>query len=185
VNINVLSDPPVAHAGQDTTVAVETSIRLHAMGSDGFGPVVYREWKIGTGEFMRVPQQETSIPAPATPGDLECILRITDSDGLTALDTMIVKVAYNSNATLAGLRTTMGKLDPAFRKDIYAYSLALGATDSLLSIIPTIAEIHAKVSIDGVPGNAPVRVAPGENIFIVQVTAQDGSSLQYSVTARR
>ncbi|MEO7427192.1 MAG: hypothetical protein ABI036_18535, partial [Fibrobacteria bacterium] len=156
VNINVLSDPPVANAGQDTIVGVETAIRLHAMGSDGFGPVVYREWKIGSGEFARVSLQETSIIAPKQPGDLVCILRITDSDGLTTLDTMVVKVVYNSDNTLAGLRTSPGKLDPDFRKDIHAYSLALGAADSLLTIIPTPAESHAKVSLDGVPGNAPV-----------------------------
>lgn len=93
VSIHVLLDPPMADAGRDTTVFIGTTIHLHAMGVDGYGPIVTREWKIGEGGFRHITQQETSVPAPEAEGDLACILRVMDSDSLFALDTLMVKVA--------------------------------------------------------------------------------------------
>lgn len=90
--IKVEQDPPWADAGADTTVIPGTLIRLHARGADGMGPIVTREWKMGSLDFAHVTRQETSYPAPITPGDLVCILRVMDSDSLTALDTMVVKI---------------------------------------------------------------------------------------------
>jgi hypothetical protein len=92
MRVRVERDPPVADAGKDTTVAPGGLIRLHARGEDSFGPIVTREWKIGPEPFMHVPQQETVREAPSEAGVLACILRVTDSDGLTALDTMFVTV---------------------------------------------------------------------------------------------
>jgi hypothetical protein len=90
--VRVELDPPTADAGQDTTVTVGTLILLHARGVDRFGPVVSREWKIGSKPFVRVPQTETVEEAPATPQVIICILRITDSDALSTQDTLVVNV---------------------------------------------------------------------------------------------
>lgn len=90
IRVTVIEDPPLADAGQDTTVAPGTVIYLHAKGSDGYGPIVKREWQIGSAAFKSIGQQETQIIAPLIEGDLRCVLRITDSDGLTALDTLMV-----------------------------------------------------------------------------------------------
>lgn len=92
LTVRVERDPPVADAGADTTVAAGTRILLHARGRDRFGPIVFREWKIGARPFTPVAQQETVLEAPSEPGVLPCILRVTDSDGLTALDTLLVTV---------------------------------------------------------------------------------------------
>jgi hypothetical protein len=187
--VRVAWDAPTADAGRDTIVEVETPILLHAKGEDGFGPIVTREWKIGNGEFKHIPQQETSVLAPSTPGDLVCILRVTDSDSLSTLDTLVVKVVYHSDNTLADLRPSAGRLEPAFRRDVHAYVAILGATDSLLTLFPKPNELHARVAIslaNAVPAaSGALPIAPGENPIIVQVTAQDGSTLQYTVTARR
>lgn len=92
VQVTVDLDPPWADAGSDTTVAPGSAILLHARGEDGYGPIVTRSWSIGGGAFQGVPQIESSIRAPADTGDLPCVLRVTDSDGLAALDTLIVHV---------------------------------------------------------------------------------------------
>jgi hypothetical protein len=92
LGVRVEWDPPTADAGEDTTVVEGTRILLHARGEDRFGPIVTREWKIGDLPFRHVPQQETTHEAPAGPGELVCILRVTDSDGLQALDTLRVTV---------------------------------------------------------------------------------------------
>jgi hypothetical protein len=92
VDVKVELDAPIADAGKDTEVVVGGRILLHAKGSDGFGPIVSRAWKIGSLDFTPVKQQETSITAPSAPGDLMCILMVTDSDSLSTLDTLVVKV---------------------------------------------------------------------------------------------
>ncbi|MDB5051707.1 MAG: hypothetical protein JWO30_4778 [Fibrobacteres bacterium] len=185
VRIRVITDPPAARAGNDTTVVVESAIHLHAMGEDGMGPIVSREWKIGGTDFKPVTQQETSIQAPASPGDLLCVLRVTDSDSLTSLDTLRVKVIYSPDNTLSDLRTNIGGLEPAFRKDVRHYLVTLGQADSLLTITPKVSEPHARVTVEAADASGAVPVALGENSFTVGVTAQDGSTLQYSVTVRR
>jgi hypothetical protein len=92
VKVKVELDPPWADAGLDTTVPAGGSILLHARGEDGFGPIVSRAWSIGGAPFTPVPQIESVLPAPKDPGDLVCILRVTDSDSLSAFDTLTVHV---------------------------------------------------------------------------------------------
>lgn len=92
MDVRVEWDPPTADAGKDTTVVAGTRLLLHARGEDRFGPIATREWKIGDRPFRHVLQQETVQEAPLEPGELVCILRVTDSDGLQALDTLRVTV---------------------------------------------------------------------------------------------
>ncbi len=96
VKIKIELDPPTAIAGLDTTVTVGTKILLHAKGYDGLGSIWVREWKIGSGEFKPVLQQETFILAPTLPTDLTCVLRVMDSDSLYAQDTLMVHVVAPS-----------------------------------------------------------------------------------------
>jgi hypothetical protein len=92
VKVTVLLDPPWADAGEDTTVPSGGLVLLHARGEDGHGPVVYRAWSFEGGPFRPVPQIETSVAAPTKEGDFRYILKVTDSDSLIALDTLIVHV---------------------------------------------------------------------------------------------
>lgn len=189
VRIQVLLDPPVADAGNDTDVVVGTTIHLHANGEDGYGPVVSREWKIGSSEYKPMTQGEWSTLAPETPGELVCILRLTDLDGVTDLDTMVVTVIYSPDNTLSELKTGLGAVLPAFRKDVRDYSVALAPTDSVLALYPRASDAHARIEVMGMdllsPDPRALPIRPGDNYFTIRVTAQDGSTLQYSVTARR
>lgn len=92
LGVRVEWDPPTADAGRDTVVTAGSEILLHARGDDLFGPIVTREWKIGSKPFVSITRQETVLQAPLEPGELVCILRITDSDGLTVQDTLLVTV---------------------------------------------------------------------------------------------
>ena len=92
LGIRVEWDPPSADAGKDTTVTAGSQILLHARGDDKFGPVVTREWRTGSKPFVPVSQQESVQAAPLEPGTLAYILRITDSDGLSTEDTLLVTV---------------------------------------------------------------------------------------------
>ncbi len=191
VNIKTVQDPPWADAGKDTTVVVQTQVRLHAKGEDGYGPIVSREWRIGTGEFHAVTQMESSFQAPEGPGDLVCVLKVTDSDSLAGYDTMVVHVVYSPDDSLSDLRTNVGTLAPAFRKDVRNYVVTLAYADSVLMIFPRVSESHASAKVEAMDLGAfkadsgTVPVAVGDNFFTVEVTAQDGSKLQYAITARR
>lgn len=191
VTVKVLLDPPWADAGPDTTVAVETPILLHARGEDGYGPIVSREWSIAGAAFKPVTQLESTFPAPKDPGELVFVLKVTDSDGLTAFDTLRVRTVLNSDNALAELKINVGRLEPAFRPEVRDYSVNLGAADSVLMIVPRVRESHATAQIrvpalpDGRFESGAVPVAAGDNFFSVRVTAQDGSTLQYSIVAKR
>jgi hypothetical protein len=98
IKVRVELDLPRADAGEDTAVVAGSRILLHAGGDDRFGPIVTREWKLGAKPFVPVPQIETVHPAPSEPGTLTCILRVTDSDGFAALDTVLVTVIPRTSA---------------------------------------------------------------------------------------
>lgn len=90
--VRVELDLPVADAGKDTAVTVGTQILLHARGTDRFGTIVKWEWKIGSKPFVPGLQGVSIHQAPFEPTQILCILRITDSDGLLAMDTLAVNV---------------------------------------------------------------------------------------------
>lgn len=189
--VHVLLDPPWADAGQDTTVVVETPISLHAKGEDGYGPIVSREWSIAGAEFKAVTQLESVTPAPKEVGEVVCVLKVTDSDGLSDYDTLRVKVVLSPDNALSELKTNVGKLEPPFRSDVRSYTVALAYADSVLMIFPRTRDSHASFKVqnlsfpDSKADLGALPLAVGENSFSVQVTAQDGSMLQYSINAKR
>lgn len=90
MRINVVLDPPVADAGRDTMAAQGGQVRLSGRGSDGLGQVRDIEWDIGaTGGFSMVPDGDTLITVPAfADSAFLCILRVTDTTDVSALDTI-------------------------------------------------------------------------------------------------
>ncbi len=92
VSIRVELDAPKANAGTDTTVVAGTRINLHGMGTDGYGPIYAVAWKIGDLGFTPVTKWDLSIIAPNIPGDLQCVLKVMDTDSLITLDTVVVTV---------------------------------------------------------------------------------------------
>lgn len=91
----VVLDPPVALAGKDTSVTISDTIPLHGRGSDAFGRIVKWEWNIGPGrQFISAPDGEARFLTRSTPGYDTLILRVTDDDGNTSLDTIRV-AAYD------------------------------------------------------------------------------------------
>ncbi len=90
--VTVAWDPPTAAAGPDTSVPVGGVILLHAGGTSAVRAIAARAWKIDDGAFWSVPWENTTTPAPAVPGVYDFVLRVTDTDSLTAVDTMVVTV---------------------------------------------------------------------------------------------
>jgi hypothetical protein len=81
---------PVAFAGVDTAVALGATVNLRGTAVDSFGGAITKwEWSIGGSAFVETSTGDTSF-SRATHGAYPCILRVTDNDGNTAVDTVVV-----------------------------------------------------------------------------------------------
>ncbi len=194
VKVHVILDPPVADAGNDTTVMAGTFVEVHAKGTDKYGSLTKREIQIGSGAFLVLSKQDTLIRPPVETGKFNLIVRVTDDDGNSALDTMVVTVSTPilSNNSLASLIPSVGSLTPSFKAVTLLYSVVVAFTDSQLTIKATPADSGAKMAINGKPTAAgvssdPVSVLVGTtvNVFQIVVTAQDGTQLTYGVSVTR
>ncbi|MFC1586002.1 cadherin-like beta sandwich domain-containing protein [Fibrobacterota bacterium] len=183
-------NPPVADAGNDTTVIVNQPINLHAAGTDDNGTIEKMEWKINDGQFMTASRQDTSFFAPAEPMVYTCILRITDNDGETGLDTVVVTVVYSPDNSLSSLEISAGELDPVFNPAHLLYTVQAASEDTLITITPTAGDINSGITVNGTAVNSgeatdPMGI-PIEGIQVdIQVTAQDSSVRTYQLNITR
>lgn len=89
---------PRAFAGRDTTLPQGSLLALRGSAVDSFG-IARWEWKIGGAEFRRAASGDTTITLPETPGTILCVLRVTNVEGLSALDTLTVFVTRPPDTT--------------------------------------------------------------------------------------
>lgn len=93
IPVKVKLDRPVADAGPDLSVSPGATVRLQGRATDTLGRIVSREWKIGDGNFAPASDSGTvSFTAPATPGEVVCVFRVTDDDSLMAEDNLKITV---------------------------------------------------------------------------------------------
>jgi hypothetical protein len=65
--VTVILDAPIPNAGQDTTVSINDTIRLHGSATDGFGYIATWAWDIGnTGTFIIMSGGDATIVAPSS-----------------------------------------------------------------------------------------------------------------------
>ncbi len=182
LHVTVLMDAPVANAGVDTTVLTGSPFTLHAKGNDLYGSIVKREWQIGTGaDFIAVGSVDTTITAPPTPSFINCILRLTDDDGVVGLDTLVVTAIYDTDSRLSALAGSTGNLAPGFATETLAYTLTLANTATSVRILPTLRSSRATVKVNGIalsgtPAGVTIATAAvGNYTATVLVTAEDTS----------
>jgi hypothetical protein len=102
---------PGVYAGDDTTVSVNDTIRLHAVASDSFGGSIAKwEWSINGVGYPQPSSGNLTIVAPAdSNSNFLCAVRVTDNDGLSMADTMIVNVVLDPPAAFAGNDTMVAR----------------------------------------------------------------------------
>jgi hypothetical protein len=108
ISFNVLADPPVASlAAAVASASPGDTVRLSsAQSGDRFGRIVRREWDIGAKGAFVAGGADTVITLPAATVPLPCVLRVTDDDGLSALDTVSIAVSLDPKVD-AGADTTV------------------------------------------------------------------------------
>ena len=77
-----------AHVGNDTTVTVNTQLRIHG---SFIGKVIGTYWKIGGNDFIPA-SAETTITVPSTPLLLPCIFKVVGANSAADQDTIHVNV---------------------------------------------------------------------------------------------
>ncbi len=93
VTINVLTDTPIATASTTTpTISINDTIRLEGTATDVYGTIVKWEWKFGSSAWVETSSGDTTITAPATAQFYICSLRVTDDDGLSATNSVVILV---------------------------------------------------------------------------------------------
>jgi hypothetical protein len=94
MRIVVSRDALMAYAGADSIVSVNDTIRLHGQGTDRLGTPLIYEWDIGaTGNFIRTKSGDTAFKAgPSVDSSFQCVLRVTNSRGKSAVDTVRIAV---------------------------------------------------------------------------------------------
>jgi uncharacterized protein YjdB len=111
------------------------------------------------------------------------VITATTSNGLTASCTISVmpySAPLSSDARLYGITISAGSLTPEFRSDVYEYTVEV--PHSTTSIIIGATANHSGAGITGA-GEKPLIV--GTNTFTITVTAEDGSTLIYTLIVKR
>ena len=93
------NEPPIADAGEDQNVKISASVSLDGSDSDDSdGTIVSYSWRQISGtevELTNADQDIASFTAPDAETTLEFELTVTDNDGTSASDSVLVNVALN------------------------------------------------------------------------------------------
>lgn len=176
--ITVKQDPPKAIAGADTLVFTGTKVTLHAKGIDSLGVIVKKEWSVAGANFAAVSKQDTTFTAPASVSVLNCILRVTDDDGFSTTDTMVVTVALHRETRLDALSASAGALTPSFHPDSLVYRDTVGLSVASVKLSATLRDatagmkLRGKTLVSGMPSDT-LMLGMGLNSFPIAIIAED------------
>lgn len=96
LKVTVLLDIPVAYAGKDTLVTINDTVQLKGLGYDSIGGNIDKwEWSFNGSNFIECSKSDTNIIAPNNLPPYYhylCILRVTDNDNLTDIDTVNITI---------------------------------------------------------------------------------------------
>ncbi|MES2265635.1 MAG: cadherin-like beta sandwich domain-containing protein [Bacteroidota bacterium] len=141
------------------------------------------------GSFNAVSGQPNNVTV--SPGENQISIMVTAEDNSTSKEYIItVTRPYETDATLSALSVSEGTLSPAFSTTQHTYTVTVGSSVESIKLDPISNSIYGFIKVNGSPvetGYSPARsLNPGDNIFNIEVLAQDRSiSEVYKVTVVR
>lgn len=116
---------------------------------------------------------------------------VTAQDGITVQTyTVNITRAGSADDNLSALTISAGTLSPAFSAATGNYTVTVPNASSTVTVTPTQNEANATITVNGtlVAGGAasqPILLVVGNNTITIAVTAQDGTTKNYVITATR
>jgi uncharacterized protein (TIGR02145 family) len=93
LNVNVILDPPIPTISTTTPIVQRnSSIQLKGTATDKFGYISKMEWKFDSSNWVETYSGDTTITAPSRIGSYICSLCVTDDDGVSAYDRVLITV---------------------------------------------------------------------------------------------
>jgi alpha-tubulin suppressor-like RCC1 family protein len=172
-------------AGRTVTAVMAGFSHSLALGADG------RLAAWGNGDLGQLGNGKHSggtVPVFIENGALGSGDRLTTlAPGCAAQHTIALAAApLSGNAALATLSVTPGNFAPDFASGVPAYQVRVAHAATSLTVKPTVAESHAKVTVNGtavVSGSSSPSIprAAGATTINIGVTAQDGTTGTYTL----
>ncbi len=110
-------------------------------------------------------------------------LKVTAQDGKTesVYELDFTRESRSSNADLSSISTDAGVLDPVFDPGVINYTVEVESDVNSIVLTPLAADAKAKGQITGRDGALLTNLVEGDNIFDIQVIAEDGTAKTYTV----
>ena len=132
---------------------------------------------------------DATAPIPLTVGENTITIDVTAQDGVTERIYIISITRLSNDASLSDLTLSSGSITPSLDSTINSYTIT--TTVESTTVTATVNQADATLAVNGLPGTSGVESAPlilnlGENELRIDVTAQDGVTVQtYTVTIIR
>lgn len=147
--------------------------------------------RINSGTFSNVASGSFSSPLPLNLGGNTIDARVTAQDNTTTKTyTITVTRAASANADLGALSLSAGTLAPTFSANTTSYTANVGNTVSSITVTPTVADATASLKVNATDvasgaASSPINLAVGGNTITVAVTAQNGTTKNYTIAVER
>jgi len=129
------------------------------------------------------------IPLAIGPNTVTVVVTAQDGTTITTYTVIVTRTA-SSTATLSNLTISSGTLAPNFNASVTSYAVSVPNAVSSVTVTPTTTDPNATITVNGTvvasgsaSGSIPLQV--GSNLVNVVVTAQDGTSVTYTISVSR
>jgi hypothetical protein len=163
--VTVVTDPPTANAGNDTTVNTNDSFSVHYSGTDGYGRIVKYRFDAnndGVFEDSSTISGDKRFKAPSTGGNFPIILQVEDDDGNRSDDTMIMHIVFHGMVAYWPFDSTS---DSTFY-DMTGHGYDAHATGTGYGLVPGV--VGQALNCSGSDTNFEITVANSTNDFYLQ-----------------
>jgi hypothetical protein len=185
-----VSSGTLAPAFDSATTAYTVAV-AHSVSSTTVSPVTADARASVTVDGVAVVSGAASSPIALAVGTTTITIVVTAEDGIaSATYTLTVTRAPSSDNNLSALDVSSVTLSPSFASSTTAYTGAVGNPTTSLTVTPTVSDPTARVTVQGsaVASGAPsvpIALAVGATAITTVVTAQDGTTRDYTITVTR
>ena len=175
-----------------------SSVTVTATRTNSFATIAYQVGST-TGAWTALTSGTASAAIALPVGVTNIYVRGTAQDGVTTktYSIAVTRAAASTDSTLSALKASAGTLSPVFASATTAYTVAEAYTVSSVTVTATRTNAYATLgyqvgsnagtwtALTSGTASAAIALPVGATVVYVRVTAQDGSTRDYSLTFNR